>query len=47
MYITNFKYAVLFIVQYGSVKKIVGWVEQSETQQRQGSVGFRSSTQPT
>ena len=28
--------------QYGSLKKIVGWVERSETQQSHGSVGFRS-----
>jgi len=35
------------ITQYGSLKKIVGWVERSETQQSHGSVGFRSSTQPT
>ncbi|WP_143857031.1 hypothetical protein [Nostoc sp. 'Peltigera membranacea cyanobiont' 213] len=33
--------------QYAWVKKIVGWVERSETQQSHGSVGFRSSTQPT
>ncbi|MEI1374463.1 hypothetical protein PQG02_13415 [Nostoc sp. UHCC 0926] len=33
--------------QYGSLKKIVGWVERSETQQSHGSVGFRSLTQPT
>ena len=30
-----------------STQKIVGWVEQSETQQSHANVGFRSSTQPT
>ncbi|WP_414548661.1 hypothetical protein [Anabaena sp. CCY 0017] len=29
------------IAQYGSVKKIVGWVERSETQQSHASVGLR------
>ncbi len=29
------------------IPKNVGWVEQSETQQRLIIVGFRSSTQPT
>ncbi len=29
------------------LRKIVGWVKQSATQQSPGNVGFRSSTQPT
>ncbi|MDJ0615196.1 MAG: hypothetical protein QNJ63_00375 [Calothrix sp. MO_192.B10] len=39
--------AIYLISQYGSVKKKVGWVERSETQQKADNVGFRSSTQPT
>ncbi|MEH2353425.1 hypothetical protein [Nostoc sp.] len=29
------------------LRKIVGWVKQSATQQSPADVGFRSSTQPT
>ncbi len=29
------------------LRKIVGWVKQSATQQSPENVGFRSSTQPT
>ncbi|MEH2395274.1 MAG: hypothetical protein V7K21_27690 [Nostoc sp.] len=32
----------MVIAQYGSLKKIVGWVERSETEQSHGSFGFRS-----
>ncbi|MEH1897963.1 MAG: hypothetical protein V7K94_22210 [Nostoc sp.] len=31
----------------GELRRIVGWVERSETQQSFDNVGFRSSTQPT
>ncbi|MEH1866764.1 MAG: hypothetical protein V7K69_17395 [Nostoc sp.] len=29
------------------LRRFVGWVERSETQQSRENVGFRSSTQPT
>ncbi len=35
------------ILYFTTVLNIQGWVERSETQQKFGNVGFRSSTQPT
>ena len=39
---------ITYVAQYGSVKKIVGWVERSETQHFHDFVGLRCRlTQPT
>ena len=37
---------IISVISY-QLRKIVGWVEQSEAQQRVDNLGFRPSTQPT